>query len=46
MTLIAGIFQNYGLRKTWLEKCLKKPCFKTPFNIQHAKGSQILLKYA
>ena len=23
-------FQNYGLQKTWLEKCLKNPVSKDP----------------
>ena len=29
-------FQNYGLQKTWLDKCLKK-CFRGTFSNQHGK---------
>ena len=39
-------FQNYGPRKTWLDKCLRSPSFRIPFNSQHVKGSQRLLKSA
>ena len=34
-------FRNCGLRKTF-----KKPRFKTPFDSEHAKGAQTLLKSA
>ena len=30
MTLIAFVFRNYGLGKTWLDKCLKRPVFEQP----------------
>ena len=39
-------FRNYRLRKAWLDKCLKKPRFRTSFDSQHGKGSQTLLKSA
>ena len=28
----------------WLDKCLKSPVSETPFESQHAKGSQTLLE--
>ena len=39
-------FQNYGLRKTWLEKYLKNARFRRPFKKQHVKWSQTLSKFA
>ena len=38
-------FRNYGLRKIWLDKRLKSH-FRRPFNNQHGKRSQTLLKSA
>ena len=37
-------FQNYGLRKRWLCKCVKNPRFRRRFNKQHAKWFQTLTK--
>ena len=40
-------FQNYRLSKTWLDHSLKSARrFRTSFDNQHVKGSQILVKYA
>ena len=30
MTLIADVFRNYGLPKTWLDQCLKSPISEDP----------------
>ena len=30
MTLIADVFHNYGLPKTWLDQCLKSPVSEDP----------------
>ena len=36
---------NDGLRKTGLDKCLKSTVFRGPFNKQHDKRDQTLLKF-
>ena len=46
MTLKAYVFPKLQTAKTWLEKKSKKPCFRTPFDSQHIKGSQTLPKSA
>ena len=38
--------RNYRLPETWLHKCLKKFHLRRPFNKQHSKRSQTLLKPA
>ena len=37
-------FWIYGLRKTWLDKYLKKSSFTGPFDKQHGKRVEILFK--
>ena len=37
-------FLNYELPKRWLDKCFWKTAFKTPFESQHGKGCQKVLK--
>ena len=39
-------FRNDALRKTCLEKSLKKLSFRKPFDSQHAKGAQTLPNFA
>ena len=36
-------FWNYGLRKMWLDKCLKSPVLEDLFEKQHVKWTQTLL---
>ena len=37
-------FGNYGFRKTLSDKCLKKSRFRGPFDKQHNKWDQTVLK--
>ena len=37
-------FWTYGLRKTWLDKCLKSPISEVPFHNSHGKRTETLLK--
>ena len=38
-------FRNYGLRKPWLDTCLKSPVSEDPSKMQHGKRAQTLLKF-
>ena len=42
--ILGLFFRNYGLRKTWLDKGVKKLRFRTHFDSQHAKLCQTPLK--
>ena len=46
MTLIAYVFPKSQTPKHVVGQISKKPRFRTPFNSQHAKASQTLLKAA
>ena len=46
MTPIAYIFLKLKTAKEMVRKMSKKPRFKTPFDSQHPKGSQTLLRSA
>ena len=39
-------FKNFRLSKTWFDKYVSNPRFRTPFNSQHAKVYQTQLKSA
>ena len=38
-------FRNYGFFRKWLDRCLKETRFRAPFDSQHVKECQTLLKY-
>ena len=38
MTLIGHVFQNYGLRNTWLDKCIKSPVSGDPSTSSKING--------
>ena len=44
MTIIADVFSNLWTAKYVVKEMSKKTGFKTPFDSQHLKGSQTLLK--
>ena len=44
MTLIAFVFPRLRTAKDVVRKMVKKPRFRTPFDSQHTKGCQNLLK--
>ena len=46
MTLIAYVFWKLQTVKYVVKKMSKKPSFRTPFDSEHARGSQTLLKSA
>ena len=39
-------FRKYWLGKVWLDKCLKKPCFRGPLEKQQGKWVETLLQSA
>ena len=36
-------FQIYGVRKMWLDKCLKRPASEQPLTVNMLKGTKRLL---
>ena len=46
MTLIGFVFAKLRTAKDMVREMSKNPCFRTPFDSQHAKGSKRLLKIA
>ena len=46
MTLIGYTFPKLDIAKEVTRRMSKKPLFRTPFDSQHVKRSQILVKYA
>ena len=44
ITLVSYVFPKLRTAKDDVRKVSKKPCFRAPFNSQHAKGSQTLMK--
>ena len=46
MTRIAFVFRKLRTPKTKLDKCQKKLSFRGPFDKQHGRRDQALLKYA
>ena len=39
MTLLADVFPNYGIQKTWLDEYLKSPVSEDPLKSNMVSGS-------